>query len=83
MLGRSLRLGASTVRVVSAGKTQVLPSLTVLSRNVISIQEAKQMKKRYNELQNDTLLTLAMMGDQEAREERMIREIMAVDSISW
>lgn len=32
---------------------------------------------------NDILLSMAVMGDQEAREERLIREIMAVDSVSW
>jgi hypothetical protein len=30
---------------------------------------------------NDVLLTLAVMGDQDAREERVIREIMAVENL--
>ena len=34
-------------------------------------------------MSNDILLSMAVMGDQEAREERLIREIMAVDNVSW
>lgn len=51
--------------------------------NRVSIEVAKCMPKTYDELPNDMLLTLAIMGDQEAREERVIREIMSVDNISW
>ena len=32
---------------------------------------------------NDILLTMAVMGDQDAREERLIREIMSVDDVAW
>lgn len=41
------------------------------------------MPKNYDEMPNDVLLSMAIMGDQEAREERLIREIMAVDDVSW
>ena len=51
--------------------------------NRVSIEIAKCMPKTYDELPNDMLLSLAIMGDQEAREERVIRDIMAVDNISW
>jgi hypothetical protein len=51
------------------------------STNIVTIQEAKQMVKAYNCMSNEILLTLAAMGDQEAREERVIREIMAVDQV--
>jgi len=51
--------------------------------NRVSIEHAKAMPKNYDELSNEVLLTMAVMGDQEAREERVIREIMSVDSISW
>jgi hypothetical protein len=51
--------------------------------NRVSIEQAKAMPKNYDELSNDILLTMAVMGDQEAREERVIREIMSVDNLSW
>lgn len=53
------------------------------ARSIVTVEEAKQMKRQYNEFNNDTLLSLAVMGDQEAREERLIREIMAVDGVTW
>ena len=41
------------------------------------------MPKHYNEMPNGVLLTMAASGDQQAREERVIREIMSVDGIEW
>lgn len=41
------------------------------------------MPRHYHEFPNDVLITAALVGDQEAREERLIREIMAVDDVSW
>jgi hypothetical protein len=49
----------------------------------VTIDQAKNMPKNYDEMPNDVLLSMAIMGDQEAREERLIREIMSVDNISW
>lgn len=49
----------------------------------VSIDEAKKLPKNYDQMPNDILLSMAIMGDQEAREERLIREIMAVDNVSW
>lgn len=49
----------------------------------VTIAQAKNMPKNYDEMPNDVLLSMAIMGDQEAREERLIREIMAVDDVSW
>lgn len=49
----------------------------------VSIDVAKAMPKRYSEMPNDILLTMAVMGDQDARSERLIREIMAVDGVKW
>lgn len=54
-----------------------------LSRTIVSIEDAKKMHRAYNEIPNDVLLNMAVMGDQEAREERLIREIMAVDNVTW
>ena len=41
------------------------------------------MPRYYNEMPADVLLVMAASGDQEAREERVIREIMAVDKVEW
>jgi hypothetical protein len=41
------------------------------------------MPKLYNELPNDVIITMSVLGDQEAREERLIREIMSVENLSW
>jgi hypothetical protein len=41
------------------------------------------MPRHYYEFPNDVLLSAALSGDQEAREERLIREIMHVRNISW
>ena len=57
--------------------------MKMMVRSVVTVEEAKRMPKRYNEMPNDILLSMAVMGDQEAREERLIREIMAVDNVSW
>ncbi len=53
----------------------------VASRSIVTVQEAKQMSGTYNTMSNDVILTMAVLGDQEAREERMIREIMSVDNL--
>jgi hypothetical protein len=54
-----------------------------LATSRITIAEAKAMAKNYDEMPNDILLSMAIMGDQEAREERLIREVMSVDNVSW
>ena len=49
----------------------------------VTVEDAKKMPKDYYEMPNDMLLTMAVMGDQDARSERLIREIMSVDGSSW
>lgn len=49
----------------------------------VTIDIAKSMARKYSELPNDLLITIATLGDQEAREERLIRDIMTVDNCSW
>jgi hypothetical protein len=49
----------------------------------VTVEDAKKMPKDYYEMPNDILLTMAVMGDQDARSERLIREIMSVDNTSW
>lgn len=49
-----------------------------------TIEEARAMPRAWHEMSNDTLLTLCgTEGDPEANEERLIREIMTVDSLDW
>ena len=52
-----------------------------VKHHVVSLDEAKKMPKYYKHFSNDVILTMASVGDQDAREERLIREIMAVDNL--
>lgn len=49
----------------------------------VSTETAKSMPREFEQMSNDTIVVLARMGDQEAREERLIREIMLCDDVSW
>lgn len=51
------------------------------SFSVVTLKEAKMMPRYYNQMNSDILVLMAVTGDQEAREERLIREIMATDNI--
>mmetsp|Transcript_17346 Transcript_17346/g.54187 ORF Transcript_17346/g.54187 Transcript_17346/m.54187 type:complete len:229 (-) Transcript_17346:260-946(-) len=48
-----------------------------------TIEEAREMPRNYYEFPNSVLLTMAANGDHDARQERLTREIMAVDNVSW
>lgn len=50
---------------------------------IVSIAQAKLMPKDHKTMPNDMLVVLAVTGDHEAREERVIREIMSTDDIPW
>jgi hypothetical protein len=49
----------------------------------MTIETAKSLPKEYDEYPNDVIITMAVMGDQGAREERLVREIMAVDEVAY
>lgn len=51
--------------------------------HVVTKEEAKQQPREFEEMSNETITILARMGDQEAREERLIREIMNIDDVDW
>jgi len=51
--------------------------------NPISMEEASKQITHYSEMPNSTILQLSLLGDQDAREERLIREIMTVEKCSW
>ena len=49
----------------------------------ISIEHAKELPGDYSEMPNDIIQVMAVDGDMDAKEERLIRNIMKVDSIAW
>ena len=49
----------------------------------VTLEQAQGMPRSYNELPNELIISAAIEGDQNAIEERLIREIMAVDGLSW
>lgn len=59
-----------------------LPSRDMCS-HIVTKEEARELPREFEEMSNDTITILARMGDQEAREERLIREIMRVDDVDW
>lgn len=75
------RLAMKRLAVAVSKKQSAAMGMAV--RSVVTIEEAKKMHRNYNDIPNDILLTMANMGDQEAREERLIREIMAIDNVTW
>merc|ERR1711998_307772 len=48
-----------------------------------SLEDAQLMPRKYYEMPNDVLVQLSCDWDHEARSERLIREIMVVDDVSW
>jgi hypothetical protein len=44
---------------------------------------AAALPREYNEMPNEVLLTMGASGDQQAREELLVREVMHVDKVSW
>jgi hypothetical protein len=75
--------GANFARVLNFKGVMATAPYRALATQRITIEEAKKMAKNYDEMPNDILLSMAIMGDQEAREERLIREVMSVDNVSW
>ena len=43
----------------------------------------RQQLTSYHEMSNDVLLLMAVSGDHSACSERLVREVMKVDGISW
>lgn len=55
------------------------------SRNAFrpSIEDAERQPTHVCEMSHESLAELAMIGNHSAHRERLVREIMAVDSVSW
>jgi len=96
--GRSflIRHVATPLRLVNTPGRSALPAFVASSSSSlsssfdgrrgmahVSIANAKTMPRHYNQMPSDVLLVMAAGGDQDAREERVIREIMAVDNVEW
>jgi hypothetical protein len=50
---------------------------------VPTIEVAKAMPKSYSAMSNELIISMAIAGDQKSKEERLLREIMAVDEINY
>jgi hypothetical protein len=48
-----------------------------------TIPDANRMPRNYRELTNESIAILALEGIDEATKERLVREVMRVDNISW
>lgn len=48
-----------------------------------SIEEARAMPKEFHEYSNDVLILMAVDGVYGACRERVVRDVMAVDNVSW
>ncbi|GMH66901.1 hypothetical protein TrRE_jg9360, partial [Triparma retinervis] len=73
----------------SAPKTLKTPLFSGLSTTIRpfsgkpTIEMAKEAPKEYYEMSNETIIKLSAEGVFEAIEERLIREVMAVDEVDW
>jgi hypothetical protein len=48
-----------------------------------TFEDAKNMPREFSEMSNDSLLVYASKGNHDACRERLLREIMFVDKVSW
>ena len=84
-----MRPGRLLVRRLTFAQRRVAPWRSLSTSDVgyvgdkPSLADARTMPRDYFELDNDVLLTLALSGDQKARQERLVGEIMAVDDVEW
>jgi hypothetical protein len=73
------------------GALTMQPLQSVVHRRLFSVQqprrptkaEAASMPREYSEMTNEALLILSVSGDHDASRERLTREIMHVDDVTW
>ena len=63
--------------------TSRMLNVSHFSSRRVTIEQAREMARTYDEMPNDILLAMAASGDQGAKEERLLREIMVVENLSW
>jgi len=86
VFARSLPRAASIVRSSMCCSRTAIPQcgLRALSSEAgAGSDDYKNIARHVCELDNDTLVLLAVEGDPDACKERLVREIMAVDEVSW
>jgi hypothetical protein len=67
----------------SANKSTNLGALGASTRSIVSIAEATKMPKYFCDMDNDTIIRLAGTNNEDAINERLIRNIMSVDQVNW
>ncbi|KAJ8610111.1 hypothetical protein CTAYLR_007087 [Chrysophaeum taylorii] len=84
MFLRIARLRPVVLRAGVASRGAVVRTLeTGITQRKPTIEEACDMPRAYHEFPNDVLLMMAANMDHDARQERLTREVMAVDKVSW
>ena len=86
MQRRLLSTLRSTAFTTTKLNRSVALSVRVPSRqmaHVVTKEEANAQPREFEEMSSETITILARMGDQEAREERLIREVMRTDDLNW
>ena len=68
---------------MAAGSARGFRTTSAAFGKPISIEMAKTLPRDYNEMSNDIIQVMAIDGDSDAKEERLIRNIMAVDDVEW
>lgn len=86
MLQRRLLSSLRGTSLAAKNFQRVAPSIRLSSRLMssdgdVAKEKAITMPREFEEMSSDTIIVLARMGDQEAREERLLREIMQVDDV--
>lgn len=53
------------------------------SQNFPKTNEACQMPRKFRHCDNNTVFSLAILGEHGARRERLVREVMRIDNVDW
>jgi len=85
MLRRALNIGATATGTTFRNRAFLGGRFMSTQYDVkkCSLEHARAMPRDYSEVSNDVLVTAALCGNQNAQAERLIREIMTVENVSW
>ena len=81
MFARLSRREASTL--LRRGAPSMAFGARYMSAEKPSLAEAKEMPTTYSAMSNDIILAMSAAGDLLARQERLTRNVMAVDGVDW
>lgn len=76
------RISLNSVRTLNKASKAFVPNVK-RSFSTISLKESNELSSDYSTYSNDLIIQMSVFGDQNAREERLIRDIMAVDNVEW